>query len=155
MILIELSAGVGGYTGQILRTIVVGAEPADEVRRLHDVAEAAFEAIAAAARPGAAAADLLAAAGLIDQAGLTVCDDVVHGYGGGYLPPVLRTPATMHGPAPDLVLEPGMMVVVQPNVITRDGSLGVQTGELLLVGEAGAEPLHDFDRGLLLAGGGI
>jgi Xaa-Pro aminopeptidase len=153
MIMIELSAGVGGYTGQILRTIAVGAEPPDRVRELHDVAEHAYAAIAAAIRPGATAADLLAATELIDDAGLTVCDDVVHGYGGGYLPPVLRTPATMHGPAPDLVLQPGMMLVVQPNVITTDATLGVQTGELLLVTDAGAESLHAFERGLLRAAG--
>jgi len=153
LILIELSAGIGGYTGQILRTIVVGAEPTDEVRRLHDVAAAAFDAIGTAVRPGAPAADLLAAAELIDRAGVTVCDDVVHGYGGGYLPPVLRTPATMHVTVPDLSLQPGMMLVVQPNVVTRDERLGVQTGELLLVGPTGAEPIHDFERGLLVAGG--
>ena len=152
-ILIELSAGIGGYTGQVLRTIAVGGEPPASIRRLHDVAEAAFEAIADVLRPGASAQDLLAAAALIDDAGLTVCDDVVHGYGGGYLPPVLRTPATLHGPAPDIVFRPGMMVVVQPNVIAPDGSLGVQTGELLLVGNDGAESLHGLERGLLRAGG--
>jgi Xaa-Pro aminopeptidase len=151
-VLIELSAGIGGYTGQVLRTIAVDGEPPPAFRHLHDVAEEAFAAIAAAVRPGAVAASLLEAAGLIDRAALTVCDDVVHGYGGGYLPPVLRTPATMHGPPPDIVLRPGMMVVVQPNVIARDGSMGVQTGELLLVTETGSESLHALARGLLRAG---
>jgi len=151
-VLIELSAGIGGYTGQVLRTIAVDGEPPAAFRHLHDVAEEAFAAIAAAVRPGAAAASLLEAAGLIDRAALTVCDDVVHGYGGGYLPPVLRTPATMHGPPPDIVLRPGMMVVVQPNVIAPDGSMGVQTGELLLVTETGSESLHALARGLLRAG---
>lgn len=153
-IMIELSAGIGGYTGQVLRTIAVGAEPPAGTRRLHDVADRAYAEISAAVRPGASAAEVLEAARLIDDAGLTVCDDVVHGYGGGYLPPVLRTPATMHGPAPDLVLRPGMMVVVQPNVITPDGSLGVQTGELRLVTETGSESLHGLEQGLLLAGAG-
>jgi hypothetical protein len=41
---------------------------------------------------------------------------------------------------------------VQPNVVTRDETAGVQTGELLLVGPDGAERLHDFERGLLRAG---
>jgi Xaa-Pro aminopeptidase len=80
-----------------------------------------------------------------------VCDDVVHGYGGGYLPPVLRTPATMHGPVPELALQPGMMVVVQPNVVDTGASLGVQTGELLLVTKDGSERLHRLPRGLLSA----
>jgi Xaa-Pro aminopeptidase len=150
-ILIELSAGIGGYTGQVLRTIAVGDVPAP-FERLHDVAARAFEALVAAIRPGVRAADLLAIAGLIDREGLSVCDDVVHGYGGGYLAPVLRTPATAHGASPDLVLEPGMMLVVQPNVITPDASLGVQTGELVLVEPEGAVSLHGVTQGLLRAG---
>jgi hypothetical protein len=44
-----------------------------------------------------------------------------------------------------------MMLVVQPNVITPDLRVGVQTGELLLVTEDGHEPLHGFERGLISA----
>jgi hypothetical protein len=44
-----------------------------------------------------------------------------------------------------------MTVVVQPNVVTPDESAGVQTGELLLVTERGAERLHSYERGLLRA----
>jgi Xaa-Pro dipeptidase len=44
-----------------------------------------------------------------------------------------------------------MTVVVQPNVVTPDESAGVQTGELLLVTERGAERLHRYERGLLAA----
>ena len=150
-ILIELSAGIGGYTGQVLRTIAVGDAPAS-YRALHDVAEDAYLALVEAARPGATAAQLLAVAGRIDSAGWSVIDDVVHGYGGGYLAPVLRTPATAHGAPPDLVLEPGMMLVVQPNVIDADGSMGVQTGELVLITDDGAVSMHESPRGLLMAG---
>jgi Xaa-Pro aminopeptidase len=151
-ILIELSAGVGGYTGQVLRTIAVG-EPPSSYRALHDVAQDAFEAITGTIRPGVRAAELLEVAGRIDQAGMTVVDDVVHGYGGGYLQPVLRTPAATHAPPPDLALEAGFMVVVQPNVVAADGSAGVQTGELVLVTPDGAASLHRAPAGLLRAGG--
>jgi Xaa-Pro aminopeptidase len=48
-------------------------------------------------------------------------------------------------------LEAGMTLVVQPNVTTADGRLGVQTGELLLVTEDGPERLHTFPSGLLRA----
>jgi Xaa-Pro aminopeptidase len=51
-----------------------------------------------------------------------------------------------------MTLEAGMTVVVQPNVATRDGRLGVQTGELLLVTESGPERLHSFPPGLLTIG---
>jgi Xaa-Pro aminopeptidase len=149
---IELSAGIGGYSGQVLRSVAVGGDPPPEYRRLHDVAAEAFAAIFAAIRPGATAADLQAAAAVIDRAGCSVCDDVVHGYGGGYLPPVIRTPATAHRAPPDLVLQPGMMLVIQPNVVTPDRRLGVQTGELVVVTDAGAESLHRAPRGLLRGG---
>lgn len=150
-ILIELSAGIGGYTGQVLRTIAVGDAPAS-YRALHYAAEDAYHALVEAARPGATAADLLAIAGRIDAAGWSVIDDVVHGYGGGYLAPVLRTPATAHGAPPDIVLEPGMMLVVQPNVIDAGGSMGVQTGELVLITTDGAVSMHESPTGLLTAG---
>ena len=39
-------------------------------------------------------------------------------------------------------------VVVQPNVVTRDGHAGVQTGELLLVTEHGPQRLHGYPQGL-------
>jgi len=41
-----------------------------------------------------------------------------------------------------------MTVVVQPNVVTRDGRAGVQTGELLLVTGQGPERLHAYPPGL-------
>jgi Xaa-Pro dipeptidase len=150
-IMIELSAGIGGYTGQVLRTIAIGDVPAP-YRALHDAAEDAYHALFDAARPGATAADLHATAGRIDVAGLTVCDDVVHGYGGGYLAPVLRTPATAHGAPPDITLVPGMMLVIQPNLVSADGSMGVQTGELVLITDDGATSLHGAPEGLLTAG---
>jgi Xaa-Pro aminopeptidase len=151
-ILIELSAGIGGYTGQVLRTIAVG-EPTAAYRALHDVADAVYADLTAAIRPGVRAAELLEIAARIDREGATVVDDVVHGYGGGYLQPVLRTPATTHAPPPDLALEAGFMVVVQPNVVAADGSAGVQTGELWLVTSSGSESLHRAPRGLLRTAG--
>jgi len=150
MVMIELSVGVGGGTSQVLRTIALGT-PTSAVRELHDVADRAFAALLAESRPGASAARLLEVAGLIDDAGCTVVDDVVHGYGGGYLPPVLRTPATQRQPPPEMTLRPGMMLVIQPNVVSRDGSLGVQTGELVVVTDDGAARFHALPTGLLEA----
>jgi hypothetical protein len=42
-----------------------------------------------------------------------------------------------------------MFLVVQPNVVDRDRSVGVQTGELLVVTEAGHERFHGLPGGLL------
>ena len=52
-----------------------------------------------------------------------------------------------------MTLEAGMMIVVQPNVITPDGKAGVQTGECLYITETGAETIHSAPRGALRANG--
>jgi Xaa-Pro dipeptidase len=133
VVIFELSSSYGGYSGQILRTLTIEAEMTDLFRRLHEVAWETFHAIAATIRPGATAHDVVSAASIIEDRGFTICDDLVHGYGGGYLPPVLRTRSTSHGPVPDFVFEQNMTVVIQPNVVRLDGRAGVQVGELVRV----------------------
>ena len=123
------------------------------------------------------AGDLTAAAAeIILGAGYTIYDDLMHGFGGGYLPPVIsradlesgRTAApparaTSRGPhlcaagpaatSRNFTFAAGMTVVLQPNVITPDERAGVQTGELVLVTESGWESLHRYPRGLGRIGG--
>jgi Xaa-Pro dipeptidase len=145
----ELSTSWGvDYPGQLLRTFTVGSEPTPLYRELHDVAEAALDRIETVLAPGATPADIVEAAGVIEDAGFTTVDDLVHGLGGGYLPPVFGSRSRTLEPLPDLVFAAGMTVVVQPNVTTRDGRAGVQTGELLHVTTTGCERLHTFARGL-------
>jgi Xaa-Pro aminopeptidase len=144
----EISAAFWEYSAQLLRTFTVAAEPTGLYRELHDVAEAAFDAIVARLRAGATAADLVAASRVIEDAGFTIRDDLVHGFVGGYLPPVLGSSSRALTEVPDFTFEAGMTVVVQPNVVTEDESAGVQTGELLLVTDDGVERLHDYPRGL-------
>jgi Xaa-Pro dipeptidase len=148
----EISASWWDHPGQVLRTFAIAAEPTPLYRELHDVADAAFDAIAGRLRAGATAADLVAASGVIEDAGFTTRDDLVHGFVGGYLPPVLGSRSRALRDVPEFVFEAGMTVVVQPNVVTIDERAGVQTGELLLVGEDGAERLHAVPRGLVRVG---
>lgn len=148
----EISASWWGYTAQLLRTFTVDVEPTPLYRELQEVADAAFDAIVARLRPGATAAELVDASGVIEDAGYTIRDDLVHGFGGGYLPPILGSRSRALTTVPEFSFEAGMMVVVQPNVVTRDETAGVQTGELMLVTEDGADSMHDFERGLLAAG---
>ncbi|HSK22954.1 MAG TPA: M24 family metallopeptidase [Egicoccus sp.] len=143
----ELSAALEGYAGQVLRTMSLDEQLTPQFAELHEVATAAFDAVCAAIRPGAGPADLVAASSVIEEAGYTVVDDLVHGFGGGYLPPVLGSASRPAGPLPDLTLEAGMTMVVQPNVTTRDHRAGVQTGELVVVTDDGAVSLHDVPRG--------
>jgi Xaa-Pro dipeptidase len=115
---------------------------------LHEVAVAAFDAIVDRLHPGVTVSKLVAASAVIEEAGYTTRDDLVHGFVGGYLPPVLGSPSRQLTPVPDFTLEAGMTLVVQPNVITRDETAGVQTGELVLVTDLGPQRLHAVASGL-------
>lgn len=150
----EISAAYWEYAGQLLRTFTVADEPSALYRELHDVADAAFDVIAERLRPGATAAELVAASAVIEDAGFTIRDDLVHGFVGGYFPPVLGTRSRSLSSVPDFTYASGMTVVVQPNVVTPDESAGVQTGELLLVTDSGPKRLHSYQRGLLRAPAG-
>ncbi|MGH8911350.1 MAG: M24 family metallopeptidase [Acidimicrobiia bacterium] len=145
----EISAAYWGYAGQVLRTFTVAADPTPLYVRLHAAADAAFDAITGVIRSGAHARDLVEASSVIEEMGFTIYDDLVHGYGGGYLPPVLGSASRPHRPIPDFTLAAGMTLVVQPNVITADESAGVQTGHLGLVTDKGWEELHHYPRGLV------
>jgi Xaa-Pro aminopeptidase len=149
----EISAAAApDYAGQLLRTFTVQAGPTPLYADLHAVAAAAFDAVSRRLVPGATASDLAAAGrSVIEGAGFAGVDDLVHGFGGGYLPPVIPAPGR-DAPVPDFTLAAGMTVVVQPNVVALGRRAGVQTGELLLVTEHGPERLHGFPPGLLRAG---
>ena len=142
----EISANFWDYSGQVLRSFAIDAQPTPLYRELHQVAEEAYAAVSAVLRPGATPQDVVAAAGVIERAGFTTCDDLVHGYGGGYLPPVLGSQSRPAGPLPAIAFEAGMTVVVQPNIITKDQRAGVQLGDLLHITATGVEPLHQVPR---------
>jgi Xaa-Pro dipeptidase len=147
----ELSAFWWDYAGQVLRTFSVGAEPTSLYRDLHATAEAAFDAVTRTVRHGTTMEDIVDAAGVIEKNGFTTCDDLMHGFGGGYFQPILGTRSRPAGPLPRLTLEENMTVVVQPNVITKDQKAGVQVGELIRVTRDGFQPLHKTPRGFFRA----
>lgn len=133
-VVFEISASFWEYPAQRLGTVFIEAEPTPLYRELLFKAEATFDAVVARLRAGTTAAELWEAAH-----GITIRDDLVHGFVGGYLPPVLGA----RTPVPDFTLAAGMTVVVQPNVVTTDERAGVQIGELLLVTDDGYERLHE------------
>jgi Xaa-Pro aminopeptidase len=148
----EISALFSAYSGQVLRTYAVAAEPTPLYRDLHATAVAAYDAITRAIRPGVAAEDLIEASAIIERNGFTTYDDLVHGYGGGYFAPILGSRSRPAGHPATLTLRENMCMVVQPNVITRDEKAGVQFGELVRVTRTGFESLHRTAHDLFRAG---
>jgi Xaa-Pro dipeptidase len=147
----ELSGSFWDYSGQVLRTFTVDADPPPLYRDLHATAEAAFDAVTAVVRHGTTMDEILQAADIVEERGFTVCDDLMHGFGGGYFPPIVGSRSRPAGPLPKMTLEENMTVVVQPNVIARDTPAGVQVGELIRVTRTGFERLHGAPRGFFRA----
>ena len=127
------------HRGHARLTLIADAELADEakVARLY---------------AGVPAAELIEASGVIEKNGFTTNDDLVHGYGGGYFAPILGSKSRPAGHPSTLVLQENMCMVVQPNVITRDKTAGVQTGEMVRVTRTGFETLHNMPRGFFRSG---
>ena len=112
----EISAAFWDYSGQVLRSFTVDAEPTPLYRDLHKrptppsmrsppcCAKARRRPMSSPPRR------------VIEEAGFTTNDDLMHGYGGGYLPPIIGSKSRPAGKLPDLTFKAGMMVVIQPNV---------------------------------------
>jgi len=153
----EISAAFWEHPGQVLRSFAVDDDPPKLYRDLHAAAEAAFNAVAAVLKAGAMPQQVVDAAAVIEAAGFTIIDDLLHGYGGGYLPPIVGSrslpppysPETPTAAVPDEPFRAGQTVVIQPNVVTPDGNAGVQTGEMVLITETGIEPMHAIPRGFV------
>jgi Xaa-Pro aminopeptidase len=162
IVAIELSIGHYGYAGQALRTMILDGEPNGLFTDLYEVAEIAYHRMCEAIKPGASTDDVLAAADVIDDNGYHIVDGLLHGYGIGLLPPSLPGegyPTTLTRPVrlegdrtPPFTFEANMTVVVQPNVVTKDGRAGVQIGNLLVVTDDGASSMHDCPFEFLRAG---
>jgi Xaa-Pro aminopeptidase len=146
VVVAEISAAFWDHPGQVLRSFALG-EPTKLYRDLHAVADSTFDAIAAVLRAGATPADVIDASGVIEDAGFTIIDDLLHGYGGGYLPPILGCKSRPAGSVPQEPFRDGQTVVIQPNVVMRDGKAGVQTGEMVVITKSGIERLHTIRRG--------
>jgi Xaa-Pro dipeptidase len=108
------------------------------------VAVDAYLRIANVIYDGATINEVLDAGEYIYAAGFTIYDDLLHGFGGGYLPPILRTRRTSARPPQPFIFRENMTIVIQPNVITEDERMGVQVGELVRVTKRGVESLHRY-----------
>jgi hypothetical protein len=94
---------------------------------------------------------------VIGEAGYAIYDDLIHGYGTDYGPPLVDRSCVAYWhdgaePPSGRTIDSGMTVVIQPNPITPDERMGLQLGALTVVTEGGAESLHAIPFEPLLAG---
>ena len=137
------------YCSDITRTVHAGSSVEGEVRRVHDVVLGAQEAGYRAAREGARAAAVDAAArAVIDEAGYGrfFVHRLGHGIGlDGHEPPYL-----VRGNAARL--EPGMAFSIEPGIYLP-GRFGVRIEDIAFLDAQGvAQPLNQADRSLAIVG---
>lgn len=153
VVVTEISTLYWGYAAQVLRSFTVGTEPTSLYRDLHDVATATYDAIVAVLRDGVTVGEILDSAEGIQAAGFTIIDDLVHGQGGAYLPPIIRTRQTRGATHPDgHAYSAGSVIAVQPNVVTADERAGVQLGNAVVITAEGALSLQQAPMGFLRCG---
>jgi len=144
----EISAHYWNYPGQILRTISIG--PMTSIYKdLHAIADEVFLNIRDLLKDGTHSSEIIETSKIIEKNGYSIWDDLIHGYCGGYLPPVLGTTSRPADNNIDFTFKEGMTVVLQPNIITKDHKSGVQTGELLLIKKDSCERLHNYPIGAI------
>ena len=143
-VVMDFGGVLNGYCSDLTRTVVVG-EPADELRRVHEVVRAAQQAAFEATRPGVAAGEVdRAARTVIAEAGYA--DRFLHRTGHGIGLEVHEPPYIVEGDTTPLIA--GMTFSDEPGIYL-EGRFGVRIEDQVVVTDAGADRLNDAVRDLL------
>jgi len=135
------------YCSDITRSVHVGADVDDEVRKVHDIVRRSQEAGYSAARTGATAASVDAASRrVIDEAGYG--ERFIHRTGHGIGLDGHEHPYLVRGN--DEHLEPGMAFSIEPGIYIP-GRFGIRIEDIAILGDDGrAEPLNRADHALAI-----
>jgi Xaa-Pro dipeptidase len=143
LVLLDFGAAVDGYHADTTRVAVAG-EPTDEQRTTHRLVLEAHDAAIAAARAGATAGEVDAAAReVIEKAGRG--QDFFHRTGHGLGLEVHEDPSL--DPGSPLLLEAGMVATIEPGLYV-DGWGGVRIEDDIVIEHKGARLLTESDRSL-------
>lgn len=141
VVITEITVGYYGYTAQIHRPFAVGSEPTPLYKKLFDTALECYQNVSRVLKPGATTKDVLDATSVIEENGFTVYDSLVHGEQAKN--PELGSRTSPH-PKEDFTFRENMMMVIQPQPITKDYKAGLQLGAATIIRPNGAECLHKF-----------
>jgi Xaa-Pro aminopeptidase len=143
LITLDLGAKVAGYHSDMTRTVALG-KPSPEMRRVYEAVQEALEVALQGLKPGRTGKEVDALAReALGRHGLDRY--FVHSLGHGVGLAVHEGPGL--SPYTEEVLEPGMVVTVEPGVYLP-GVGGVRIEELVLITEDGIELLSRFPREL-------
>jgi Xaa-Pro aminopeptidase len=143
IVMMELAAGYRGYTAQIGSPVCIG-EPPSTVRRFFDeIVLPGFERMVETIGPDRSLEDARAAGRFFREHGAQSRPIHLHGIDLVTGSPHVFTDR-VETEANDDVLQPGMVLVVEPTPITADGTLGMFFGHTFVVTDTGRECLDEF-----------
>lgn len=135
-VLVDMGVKLDGFCSDLTRNIVP-KRPRPLYRQVYDLVLTANRAAIAAARPGITGRQLdKVARDVIRKGGFGRCFGHSLGHGVGY--EIHEAPTA--SPRSDTVLQPGMLVTIEPGVYLED-NLGVRIEDLILITETGCEVL--------------
>ena len=145
LVTLDFGASYRGYCSDITRTVVLG-EPNDEQRKIYEVVREAQQAAVDAIRPGMTGkeADRVARDRIKDHG---YADYFGHGTGHGLGMEVHEAPRL--SPRGEEILEPGMVVTVEPGIYLPDFG-GVRIEDDVIVTEDGCEVLTQSPKHLIV-----
>ena len=142
VLLVDFGARVDGYCSDTTRTYL-GPNASGEMRKVHEAVVRALEAGCAAVKPGAKCVDVDAACRQsLERDGYA--EYFLHSTGHGVGLEIHEGPSL--APSSDGVLEPGMLVTIEPGVYLA-GVGGVRVEDFLVVTDDGYENVTHMPRG--------
>jgi len=141
VVITEISTMYYTYSTQLHRPFSVGSEPSPIYKKLFEVALECFYRVVKALRPGATTWDIIRASSIIEESGFTVYDSLVHGESGKN--PEIGSESSPHVKE-DFTFKENMVVVVQPQPVTKDLRAGIQLGATVVVRSGGPEILNRY-----------
>jgi Xaa-Pro aminopeptidase len=142
LVVVDIGARWGYYCGDLTRTFPVGGKFDARQRKLYGAVVAAYDAAVKAVRPGVsitevrgAAYDALENSGVKGPDGLSLGSFFIHGI--GHFLGLETHDVGGEGP----LLEPGMVLTIEPGVYLPEEGVGIRVEDDYLVTAAGAECL--------------
>lgn len=143
IVMMELAAGYRGYTAQIGSPVCVGEPPVNVRRFFEEIVLPGFKHMVDSIGPDRSLEDARAAGRFFREHGAQSRPIHLHGIDLVSSSPHVFTDH-VDSEAGDDILQPGMVLVVEPTPVTADGSLGMFFGHTFAVTETGRECLDEF-----------
>ncbi len=143
IVIMEMAAGYRGYSAQIGSPVCIGDPPKDVRRFFDDIVLPGFERMVAVARPGHHLNELVEAGHFYREHGVQSRPIHVHGIDFVSSEPHVFNDH-IQAEEYEQVLQPGMVLVIEPNAVTADGMFGIFFGHTFIITDGEPECVDNY-----------